>query len=125
MFLRWENTQRLNAPFLVAVAAGQIVGYAYAGAYRSRPAYAHTVENSIYLAQGWTGRGIGRHLLERLINDRAEQGFAQMIAVIAGADNLASVRLHQSCGFVTAGCLKGVGYKFGQWLDTTLMQRAL
>lgn len=122
---RWRAIQALKAPYLVAESAGQVVGYAYAGAYRSRPAYAYTVENSIYLNPEWTGQGIGRLLLERLIDECTARGFAQMVAVIAGTDNRASIKLHQSCGFVMVGRLQKVGFKFGQWLDSTLMQRAL
>lgn len=122
---RWRKVRTLGAPYLVAEVTGRTVGYAYAGAYRSRPAYARTVEDSIYLAPEWGGRGIGRVLLDRLIAQCRDRGFAQMIAVIAGNDNLASIRLHRACGFAAAGRLTAVGHKFGQWLDTTLMQRAL
>lgn len=125
MAARWDEVRRLGAPYLVAEVAGETVGYAYAGSYRARPAYAHTLENSIYLSHRWTGQGIGRPLLERLVADCAERGFAQLVAVITGGDETPSVHLHRACGFTLAGCLTGVGRKFDRWLDTTLMQRAL
>lgn len=125
MAARWEKVQSAGAPYLVAECDGVVIGFAYAGPYRSRPAYAHTVENSIYLAQGWGGRGVGRRLLDSLIQACAERGFHRMIAVIAGTDNIASIRLHEACGFVTAGRLREVGWKFDQWLDSTLMERGL
>lgn len=125
MEARWEKVRAIGASYVVAVVGGQVAGYAYASAYRPRPAYARTVENSIYLAPGWIGRGLGRALLDRVIEDCRRAGFAQMIAVIAGSNNVASIRLHRSCGFAPAGVLRSVGHKFGAWLDTTLMQLAL
>ena len=115
-----------NYPFLVAVdAAVEIVGYAYAGPYRSRPAYRYTVENSVYVARDRVGRGIGYALLAALIEACEARGFRQMIAIIGGADNVASIALHKRHGFVEAGRLSGVGRKFDRWLDTVLMQRSL
>lgn len=112
-------------PYLVAESAGAIVGYAYAGPYRSRPAYAGTVENSVYVTPGLQGRGVGRALLARLIDEAAARGFRQMVAVIGDSENSASIRLHERAGFRLVGVLRAVGFKHGVWLDTVLMQRPL
>lgn len=114
-----------GGPYLVAECGGQVVGYAYAGSYRSRPAYSHTVEDSIYLDADWAGRGIGRKLLLALLDATAAAGFTQAIAVITGSGDGPSIRLHRACGFAHVGCLTAVGRKFDTWLDTILMQRAL
>ena len=111
--------------YIVAVSRGELAGYAYTGAYRPRPAYAATVENSVYVKPGFHGRGIGRALLERLVLETERRGFRQMIAVIGDSANHASIRLHESLGFRHAGVLASVGWKHGRWLDTVLMQRAL
>jgi phosphinothricin acetyltransferase len=111
-------------PFIVAHDDGQVVGYAYATQFRDRAAYAFTCENSIYLDSAHLGQGIGRRLLERLIEAAREAGFRQMIAVIGGGEP-ASVALHRACGFADAGRMKSVGFKFGKWLDTVYMQREL
>lgn len=112
-------------PYLVAEYAGQVIGYGYAGSYRPRPAYRFTVEDSIYLHPTWGGRGVGHALLGRLIAASEIAGFRQMVAVIGDSANTPSVRLHASLGFTNIGVLKDVGFKFGRWLDTVLMQRAL
>ena len=111
-------------PFLVTTSGGQVVGYAYATQFRDRPAYAFTCENSIYIQPDHVGQGIGKNLLAELIPAARQAGFRQMIAVVGGAEP-ASVALHRSCGFVEAGRMKSVGFKFGRWLDTLYMQRAL
>ena len=111
-------------PFLVAEAEGVVVGYAYATQFRDRAAYAHTCENSIYIAQDARGTGIGAKLLGRLIEAAAAAGFEQMIAVIGGGEP-ASVALHGKLGFTHAGRMRQVGYKFGRKLDTVYMQREL
>lgn len=115
----------LDLPFLVAEEDGEIAGYAYAGPWRRKPAYRHTVEDSIFIAPGMTGQGIGRHLLTRLMTGCASAGARQIVAVIADTDEDASVRLHAACGFRQAGRLSSVGYKHGRWIDTVLMQRSL
>ncbi|HEX4817414.1 MAG TPA: GNAT family N-acetyltransferase [Nonomuraea sp.] len=104
---------------------GGVVGYAYAGPWRSKPAYRHTVEDSIYLAPGHTGRGLGAALLGELVTRAAAAGMRRMIAVIADAGDDRSMALHRRFGFTEAGRLAEVGYKHGRWIDTTLMQRAL
>lgn len=112
-------------PYVVAELDGAVAGYAYAGAYRPRPAYGATVEDSVYVAERFQGLGIGRTLLARLIVLSEEAGFRQMIAAIGDSANAASIRLHQSLGFTQAGLLRSVGWKHGQWLDVVLMQRPL
>ncbi|WP_405149242.1 GNAT family N-acetyltransferase [Sphaerisporangium sp. NBC_01403] len=112
-------------PFLVADVAGQVAGYAYAGPFRPKPAYRHTVEDSIYLAPGSTGRGLGRALLAALLAGCAEAGARQVIAVIADTGETASAALHRRFGFTDAGLLRQVGHKHGRWVDTLLMQRDL
>lgn len=111
-------------PFLVAQSTGRIVGYAYATQFRDRAAYRWTAENSIYVHPDCLGRGVGRALLEVLL-DRAEAcGFRQMVAVIGGAAE-ASIRLHASCGFKEVGRLHSAGWKQGRWLDNVYMQKSL
>jgi len=112
-------------PYLVAKAGEKVVGYAYAGAYRARPAYRGTVENSVYVHPEMKGYGIGRTLLLALIEASETRGFRQMVAVIGDSGNTASRRLHESVGFELTGILKSVGWKHGRWLDTVLMQRPL
>jgi len=116
----------LGLPYLVAELPGAgVVGYAYAGPYRPRPAYRFSLENSIYIAPDRQGAGIGGALLPALIARSEALGYRQMIAVIGDSANHASIRLHARCGFVHVGVLQSVGWKHGQWLDTVLMTRAL
>jgi phosphinothricin acetyltransferase len=124
MLRRWRAIVEGGYPYLSSLQGGEVVGYAYASAYRTRPAYRHTVENSVYVRADHHGRGIGRLLLARLIEDCAGRGFRQMIAVI-GDNAPASIALHAGLGFEHVGRLKAVGFKFGRWCDTTLMQREL
>jgi phosphinothricin acetyltransferase len=113
-------------PYLAAEERGTLLGYAYAGLYRTRPAYRFSLEDSIYIAPDRQGRGIGRVLLDALIEESAALGFRQMIAVIGDSPTqAASVALHRAAGFAMVGTLDSVGYKFDRWLDTVLMQRAL
>jgi phosphinothricin acetyltransferase len=112
-------------PYLVAEDDGRVAGYAYAGLYRARLAYRSTVENSVYVAEHARGMGVGRALLDRLIDDTASRRFRQMIAVIGDSENLPSIRLHEAAGFAHVGVLRSVGWKHGRWLDTVLMQREL
>jgi phosphinothricin acetyltransferase len=111
-------------PFLVAERGGVVVAYAYAARFRDRAAYAHTCEDSIYVAHDARGGGIGSALLPALIEAARGAGFAQMIAVVGGGEP-ASVALHAKCGFVHAGRMRNVGKKFGRLLDTVYMQRDL
>ncbi|HKC33157.1 MAG TPA: GNAT family N-acetyltransferase [Xanthobacteraceae bacterium] len=112
-------------PYLVAEIDGVIAGYAYAGPYRARPAYRWSVEDSIYVAPRMHRRGVGAALLGRLIADAEQSGFRQMIAVIGDSSQAPSIALHRAAGFRTIGTIENVGFKFGRWLDSVLMQRAL
>src|SRR6202171_5300896 len=112
-------------PYFVAALDGRVIGYAYAGAYRPRPAYRFTVENSVYLEPAIHRRGIGLQLLERLITECEARGYRQMIAVIGDSDNAGSISVHTKCGFQMIGTHPNVGLQFGRWLDTVMMQRAL
>src|ERR1700682_227938 len=102
-------------PYFVAVLDGRVIGYAYAGAYRPRPAYRFTVENSVYLEPAIHRRGIGLQLLERLITECEARGYRQMIAVIGDSDNAGSISVHTKCGFEMIGTHPNVGFKFGRW----------
>ncbi len=122
---RMESIRQADLPYVVAEEAGRTIGYAYAGPYRSRPAYRCTVEDSVYVANGHHRRGVGSALLASLI-ERCEVGaWTQMIAVIGGQENVRSIKLHERFGFRRVGVLEAVGFKFGSWVDTVLMQRAL
>jgi phosphinothricin acetyltransferase len=112
-------------PYLVAERAGRVCGYAYASVYRARPAYRFAVENSVYVDAEVVRSGIGRRLLDVLIDVCAARGFRQMIAVIGDSANEGSIGLHAACGFERIGTLPAVGWKFGRWVDSVLMQRAL
>ena len=114
-----------NYSYVVAEIDGKVAGYAYAGAYRPRPAYGAVVENSVYIDPAKKGMGIGRKLLDALIEDATSRGFRQMIAVIGDSANAASIGVHRAAGFEHVGTFKSIGWKHGQWLDTVLMQRAL
>ena len=126
-----EMTRRFDAlkhggfPYFVAVLDGRVIGYAYAGPYRPRPAYRFTVENSVYLQPDIHRRGIGLQLLQRLIGESEARGYRQMIAVIGDSANAGSIGVHTKCGFAMIGTHPNVGFKFGRWLDTVMMQREL
>jgi L-amino acid N-acyltransferase YncA len=126
-----EMTRRYDAivgqglPYLVAHEDGRVLGYAYAGPHRPRPAYRFTVEDSIYLAPQAQRRGIGLLLLNQLVATCEAQGYRQMVAVIGDSANAGSVALHAKAGFSLIGTHPNVGYKLGRWLDTVQMQRAL
>jgi phosphinothricin acetyltransferase len=122
---RLEDLTERKLPFVVAEAGGTIAGYAYASPWRPKPAYRHTVEDSVYLAPGQRGRGLGRLLLESLLAGCTDAGVHQVIAVIADSGEPASTALHRACGFTDAGRLSRAGYKHGRWIDTVLMQRGL
>jgi L-amino acid N-acyltransferase YncA len=112
-------------PYLVAEREGSVVGYCYAGPYRARVGYRFSLEDSIYIDPGEVGRGIGRALLAELIERSAELGYRQMVAVIGGSETLPSIRLHAALGFTHVGVLTAIGFKFGRWVDSVLMQRPL
>ena len=125
MTRRFDELSRGGFPYLVAICDGSIAGYAYAALYRARPAYRFTVENSVYLAPANHRQGIGLALLTELVVQCEARGFRQMIAVIGDSANAASVGVHTRAGFEMTGTMKNVGFKFGSWLDTVLMQRPL
>ena len=142
---RLDDLAGRDLPFLVAEQDGAVAGYAYVSPWRPRPAYRHTVEDSVYLSPGQTGRGLGRALLGELLAGCGQAGARQVIAVIADTGNeasvappsialpsvalpsvaLPSVALHRRFGFEHAGRLRQVGHKHGRWIDTILMQREL
>jgi L-amino acid N-acyltransferase YncA len=125
MARRYEALRAGGYPYLVAELNNEIMGYAYAGPHRARPAYRWSVEDSVYIAPASQRRGIGRALLERLIAEAEAGGFRQMIAVIGDSANAASIELHRTAGFRMVGTFDNVGFKFGRWLDSVLMQRTL
>ena len=102
-----------------------VAGYVYCAPWKTRPAYRHTVEDSVYLAPRAVGRGIGGALLDTLLGDCAAAGIREVIAVIVATEDAASLALHRNRGFVDAGRLAAVGFKHGRWLDTLLLQRSL
>ena len=124
MLARYHAIEAQGHPYLVAAICGQVVGFAYASAYRPRPGYRFTVEDSVYVAPDAQRKGVGRALLAALVAACAARGYRQMVAVIGGAEP-ASVRLHAAQGFVEVGRLPGLGRKFERWHDSVLMQRAL
>ena len=125
MIARRQKVLDLDLPYLVADFGGEILGYCYASAYHGRAAYRHTIEDSVYVANGLGGRGVGAALLGGLIA-RCEAGpWRQMIAIIGDSGNAASTALHRRFGFEPTGILRSVGFKFGRWVDTPFMQRGL
>jgi len=125
MARRYAHAISLGLPYLVAELGGRIFGYAYAAPYRSRPAYRFTVEDSVYIHPDRVGNGIGSALLPALIAACEQAGCRQMVAVIGDSENRPSIRLHEKFGFERVGLLPSVGYKFGRWVDSVLMQHAL
>lgn len=122
---RLAGVTALGLPFLVAELEGKIAGYAYATRWRTRSAYRHTVEDSVYVAPAAHRRGIGTALLRDLLERCAATGMREVIAVVGGDNPAASLALHRRCGFRPVGRLRGVGFKHGRWLDTRLLQRSL
>ncbi len=123
---RLDDLTARNLPVLVAADGdGSVCGFAYASPWRPKPAYRHTVEDTVYLSPGHTGRGLGSALLGGLLAGCADAGARQVIAVIADTGSEASAALHRRFGFTQAGRLAGVGRKHGRWIDTVLMQKDL
>ena len=121
---RRKSMQRRKMPHLVAEQGGVVIGYAFAVPFRKRPAYRYTVKHSIYVHHENLRRGVGRQLLSALIDHCAAAGFRQMIGYIDAA-NRASLALHQTFGFQQVGYLPSIGYKFGRWTDSVMVQRSL
>jgi len=122
---RFTQITAAGFPYLVVADADQIVGYAYANHFRTRAAYRYTVEDSIYVLPGATGRGAGKALLTGLIARCSRLGLRQMLAVIGDSANAGSIGVHRACGFEMVGVMKQVGRKFDRWVDVIIMQRAL
>jgi phosphinothricin acetyltransferase len=112
-------------PWLVADFGGVVAGYGYCAPYRTRSAYRYALEDSVYVREDFQGRGVGAALLEALLDRCGALGYRQMLAVIGDSGHAASIHLHASCGFVRVGTLRSVGFKFGRWVDSVLMQRPL
>jgi L-amino acid N-acyltransferase YncA len=112
-------------PWLIAEAGGKVLGYAYAAPFRLRAAYRYTAEDSIYLAPDAVGRGVGKALLSEVVAACEAIGIRQLLAVIGGSDNVASIGVHRACGFETIGTSPGLGFKFGAFVDVVFMQKAL
>jgi L-amino acid N-acyltransferase YncA len=125
MLRRFQAITQAGYPYFVAEIGGTVVGYAYANAYRTRPAYRFTVEDSIYIAPEMQGKGIGRVLLETLIDASTARGYRLMVAVIGDSRQYGSITLHRNAGFTFCGTIHAVGYKFGRWLDSVVMELPL
>jgi phosphinothricin acetyltransferase len=121
---RRKNFRNHRLPHLVATLGGEVVGYAYVVLFRKRPAYRFTVKHSIYVHQDHQGRGVGRVLMQELIDACAAAGFRQMIGYI-DADNASSLAMHEKFAFSRVGLLQGVAYRHGRWADTVMVQRSL
>lgn len=125
MALWFENKRKGNFPVIGAVGdAGELLGFASYGTFRAWPAYKYSVEHSIYIAAQHRGRGLGKVLLQEVINSAREQNYHALIGAI-DSQNSASIRLHKRLGFEHVGTLRQVGFKFGRWLDLDLYQLLL
>ena len=122
---RYEHVLGRALPYLVAELDEEVVGFSYAGPYRLRSAYRFTVENSVYVDAALAGRGIGAALLGELVACCEGRGMREIVAIIGDSGNAASIGLHRRFEFEPIGTLRGVGFKFGRWLDSVLMQRRL
>jgi len=109
-------------PYLVAEKNGAVIGYAYVGVYRTHTVYRHTAEDLVYLAPDSAGQGAGRALLGQIITQSAAAGYRELVAIIGGSGNSASIGLHCALGFRDVGTMRNVGKKFRRWLDTVIMQ---
>ncbi len=125
MLRRYEAAVGAGYPYFIAELDGRVAGYAYANAYRTRPAYRFTVEDSVYIRPEAQGKGIGRVLLNALIDASTRAGFRLMVAVIGDSRHYASITLHRSAGFTHCGVIHSVGYKFARWLDSVIMELPL
>ncbi|MEJ5152273.1 GNAT family N-acetyltransferase [Comamonas sp. MYb396] len=126
MTRRRDEVLSRQLPYLVAEDDdGQILGYAYANWFKARPAYRFSAEDSIYVADGQHGRGLGRLLMNALIAHCEAAGVRKLIAVIGDSNNLGSVGVHRAAGFTQVGVMRSVGWKFGRWLDIVMMEKTL
>jgi phosphinothricin acetyltransferase len=122
---RRATVRKCGLPHLVAEIDGVVIGYAYASPHRARAAYRYTVEDSVYVDQARTHHGVGRLLLSEVIAASERAGYRQMVAVVGDSGNAASIGLHERLGFRRIGVMPAVGFKFGRWVDTVLLQRPL
>lgn len=122
---RYKDVTSSGLPWIVAQYGDAVAGYGYCSLYRTRSAYRYTLEDSVYVRQDMHGQGIGRRLLDELIVRCESLGYRQIIAVIGDSANAASINLHTSAGFLRNGTLRSVGFKFGRWVDSVVMQRPL
>ena len=125
MAARRADVLSKGLPYLVAEEDGRLLGFAYCNWFKPRPAYRYSAEDSIYLADGARGRGMGKELLAALMAEAESAGVRKLIAVIGDSANLGSVGVHRSLGFTSVGVLKSCGWKFGKWLDVVLMEKPL
>jgi len=122
---RYADVTGQGFPYLVAEERGEILGYGYCSLFRTRSAYRYTIEDSIYVKEGRQGKGVGKAILTELIARCETLNYRQIVAVIGDSANAGSIKLHESLGFVRAGLLRSSGFKFGRWVDSVYMQRAL
>ena len=122
---RYEEVIARGLPYLVVEDFGAVLGYGYCTPYRARSAYRYSLEDSVYVREGQHRKGIGKAILAALIERSEQLGYRQLIAVIGDSAQAPSIRLHASLGFLRAGLLRSVGFKFGRWVDTVIMQRPL
>ena len=122
---RYEDVVARGLPYLAAEESGEVLGYGYCALFRPRSAYRYTLEDSVYVREGQHRKGIGRAILGALIERCEQLGYRQLVAVIGDSAQAASIGLHASLGFLRAGMLRSVGFKFGRWVDTVIMQRPL
>jgi phosphinothricin acetyltransferase len=122
---RYRDITQRGLPYLVAEHDGVIAGYGYCAPYRARSAYRYALEDSVYVRADMLGRGVGSALLNELIRRCEALGYRQLIAVIGDSAHAGSISLHAACGFLRVGTLRSVGFKFGRWVDSVIMQRPL
>ena len=122
---RYDDVVARGLPWLVAEFGDAIAGYGYCAPFRARSAYRYALEDSVYVRHDMVGRGIGRVLLDELVRRCEAAGYRQIVAVIGDSAHAASINLHAACGFLRVGTLRSVGFKFGRWVDTVVMQRPL
>lgn len=122
---RFDEIAARGLPYVVGCIGSAVAGYGYCAPYRARSAYRYVIEDSVYVDPAYLRRGVGRALLAVLIERAAALGYRQLIAVIGDSAHLPSIRVHADAGFLRVGTLRSVGFKFGRWVDTVIMQRPL